>query len=88
MPPAAPPAAPNPAAENVIGSRPAQVSRPSEVAPPERVAAPGPDPAAAEPGNQQTAVLEALAKLGELKAMGILTEEEFTAKKTELLRRL
>lgn len=88
VPPAAPPAAPNPAAENVIGSRPAQVSRPSEVAPPERVAAPGPDPAAAEPGNQQTAVLEALAKLGELKAMGILTEEEFTAKKTELLRRL
>lgn len=38
--------------------------------------------------SQQAAVLEALAKLGELKAMGILTEEEFASKKAELLRRL
>jgi hypothetical protein len=44
--------------------------------------------AAAEHENPQAAVLEALAKLGELKAMGILTEDEFTAKKTELLSRL
>jgi hypothetical protein len=44
--------------------------------------------AVAEHENSQAAVLEALAKLGELKAMGILTEDEFTAKKTELLSRL
>jgi hypothetical protein len=33
-------------------------------------------------------VLDALTRLGELKAKGILTEAEFSAKKTELLRRL
>jgi hypothetical protein len=44
--------------------------------------------AAGERDNPQAAVLEALAKLGELKAMGILTEDEFTTKKTELLNRL
>jgi hypothetical protein len=36
----------------------------------------------------QEDVLDALSRLGELKAKGILTEEEFTAKKAELLRRL
>lgn len=38
--------------------------------------------------SQQEDVLEALTRLGALKEKGILTEEEFTAKKTELLRRL
>jgi hypothetical protein len=33
-------------------------------------------------------VLSALERLGELKKKGILTDEEFTAKKTELLSRL
>jgi membrane protease subunit (stomatin/prohibitin family) len=33
-------------------------------------------------------VMALLGKLGELKAKGILTEEEFTAKKTELLKKL
>ncbi|MFN9545817.1 MAG: SHOCT domain-containing protein [Cyanobacteriota bacterium] len=55
-------------------------------------ATPTPVPAAetanAERDRQQAAVLGALSKLGELKAMGILSEEEFTAKKAELLRRL
>jgi hypothetical protein len=36
----------------------------------------------------QEDVLDALTRLGELKAKGILTEEEFAAKKAELLRRL
>jgi hypothetical protein len=64
----------------------AAVSEPP--AAPAPAAAPAPVQAAAEPQNPQAAVLEALAKLGELKAMGILTEAEFTAKKTELLSRL
>jgi hypothetical protein len=33
-------------------------------------------------------VMALLEKLGELKAKGILTEEEFAAKKTELLKKL
>lgn len=33
-------------------------------------------------------VMATLEKLGDLKAKGILTEEEFTAKKTELLKKL
>ena len=45
-----------------------------------------PEPPAAAPS--QSAVLEALAKLGELKEMGVLTAEEFAAKKAELLQRL
>lgn len=49
---------------------------------------PSPAPAASTHDSQQAAVLDALAKLGELKAMGILTEEEFAAKKAELLSRL
>jgi len=42
---------------------------------------------APESGGQD-AVLDALAKLGTLKEKGILTEEEFAAKKAELLGRL
>ena len=33
-------------------------------------------------------VMKMLKELGELKAMGVLTEEEFNAKKTELLAKL
>lgn len=42
----------------------------------------------ANTGESKTAILETLKQLGELKAQGILTEEEFNAKKTELLSRL
>jgi hypothetical protein len=72
------------------GSVPPQAIEQSQAAVSEPPAAPAPAPvqAAAEPQNPQAAVLEALAKLGELKAMGILTEAEFTSKKTELLSRL
>jgi hypothetical protein len=39
-------------------------------------------------GGQQPDVMEQLAKLGALRDQGVLTEEEFAAKKTELLGRL
>lgn len=39
-------------------------------------------------GENKAAILETLKQIGELKAQGILTEEEFNAKKTELLSRL
>jgi hypothetical protein len=44
--------------------------------------------AAAGSAAASSAILEALAKLGELKEMGVLTAEEFSAKKAELLSRL
>ncbi|CCH53732.1 hypothetical protein BN8_02849 [Fibrisoma limi BUZ 3] len=46
-----------------------------------------PQPAAA-PKEDKAQVLELLKQLGELKAAGVLTDEEFTAKKAELLARL
>jgi hypothetical protein len=64
---------------NLAEARPAP-SAPSPL-PPEP-----PEPQVAAPS--QSAVLEALAKLGELKEMGVLTAEEFAAKKAELLQRL
>ena len=39
-------------------------------------------------GGKQPDVMEQLAKLGELRDQGVLTEEEFAAKKTELLSRM
>ena len=39
-------------------------------------------------GSQQPDLMEQLAKLGELRDQGVLTEEEFAAKKAELLGRL
>ncbi len=53
--------------------------------PPESSAA---APAEAAPASSQAALLDALAKLGELKEMGVLTAEEFAAKKADLLSRL
>ena len=47
------------------------------------------DPAAAAPaGVRPDEVMATLEKLGELKAKGILTQEEFDAKKAELLKKL
>ncbi|WP_131846328.1 MULTISPECIES: DUF4011 domain-containing protein [unclassified Curtobacterium] len=54
--------------------------------------APAPAPAAAagasSPNMSQTDVFDVLARLGDLVKAGILTEEEFAAKKSELLARL
>ena len=86
--PASPAASRNQVPEESPGSGLHQVSQPAEGARPERAATPGSEQADAEARNQQTAVLDALAKLGELKALGVLTEDEFKAKKTELLARL
>jgi hypothetical protein len=52
---------------------------PGPAAPPERAA-----PARTDPG----AVLAALERLGDLHQRGVLTDEEFAAKKAELLSRL
>ncbi|MBS1839155.1 MAG: SHOCT domain-containing protein [Actinobacteria bacterium] len=52
----------------------------------EQQTAPQPAPAPAAPAAASTDdVLEQLQKLGELKAQGILTEEEFAAQKAKLL---
>jgi membrane protease subunit (stomatin/prohibitin family) len=52
-------------------------------------AAPQANPAAAGPvGVRPEDVMSTLEKLGELKAKGILTQEEFDAKKAELLKKL
>jgi hypothetical protein len=40
------------------------------------------------PAEQATDIPEQIRKLGELKEQGLLTDEEFAAKKTELLARL
>jgi membrane protease subunit (stomatin/prohibitin family) len=45
-------------------------------------------PAAAAPGVKAEDVMATLEKLGDLKAKGILTQEEFDAKKAELLKKL
>ena len=60
----------------VLGNHPAQTSAQPTTAPP-------PPAAPAEPD-----VMEQIRKLGELKDAGLLTEEEFTSKKAELLSRL
>jgi hypothetical protein len=51
----------------------------------QQAAAPAPPPAAAAPGTGESSVIDQLKELGELKAQGILTEEEFAAQKAKLL---
>ena len=45
-------------------------------------------PAAAEKGSPRTDALDALAKLGELRKAGVVTEKEFREKKAKLLGEL
>jgi hypothetical protein len=47
-----------------------------------------PEPAAASGGGGQPDVMEQLKKLAELRDLGVLTQEEFDAKKADLLSRL
>lgn len=61
---------------------------PAPPTPPGAAPPPATRPAAATPPETGIGILEQIARLGELKAQGILTEEEFTAKKAELLARL
>lgn len=51
---------------------------------PQEAAPPAPAPAAA-PAGGESSVIDQLKELGELKAQGILTEEEFAAQKAKLL---
>ena len=50
--------------------------------------APSQETAEVTHSETQTGILDAITQLGELKEKGILTDEEFAAKKTELLARL
>jgi hypothetical protein len=85
------PPAPGPAASPASGPRPA-AAQPT-VGSAERTAAVPPPPAApperAAPARTDAdAVLAALERLGDLHQRGVLTDEEFAAKKAELLSRL
>ncbi len=60
-----------------------QQSYQQEAYPPQAYQQQAPPPPTAAP--EQTDVLEQLKKLGELKAAGVLTEEEFTAQKARIL---
>jgi hypothetical protein len=51
---------------------------------PQEAAPPAPAPAAA-PAGGESSMIDQLKQLGELKAQGILTEEEFSAQKAKLL---
>jgi hypothetical protein len=51
---------------------------------PQEAAPPAPAPAAATAGGESS-MIDQLKELGELKAQGILTEEEFAAQKAKLL---
>jgi hypothetical protein len=64
---------------------------PAQYAPPQYASAPPPQyataPAPVENAPAQDPI-EMLQRLGELKAAGVLTEEEFQAKKAELLKQI
>lgn len=62
--------------------------QPEPVYPPEPVSQPDPAPAPAQQGGDSDQIFAALEKLGSLRDMGILSEDEFAAKKAELLSRL
>jgi Short C-terminal domain len=73
------PSAPGPAADPASAARPAPAQPTGPAAPAER---------ATSDGTDADAVLAALGRLGDLHQRGILTDEEFAAKKAELLSRL
>jgi hypothetical protein len=73
------PSAPGPAADPASAARPAPAQPTGPAAPPER---------ASSAGTDADAVLTALGRLGDLHQRGVLTDEEFAAKKAELLSRL
>jgi hypothetical protein len=85
-PPQATPPDPGPAADPAPAARPAPAQPAGPAAAPPPPAAP---PERASPaGTDADAVLAALERLGDLHQRGILTDQEFAAKKTELLSRL
>ncbi|WP_300532365.1 SHOCT domain-containing protein [uncultured Mameliella sp.] len=62
--------------------------QPEPVYQPEPVSQPDPAPAPVQQGGNSDQIFAALEKLGSLRDMGILSEDEFAAKKAELLSRL
>ena len=74
------------ASKNVAAYDDAQQQYTQEQAPPPEYAAPAPAPAPAAPAPMDTNdKMEALERLGALKAQGILTEEEFAQQKAQIL---
>jgi hypothetical protein len=67
-----------------MGAKSAQGSAAAEQAPPD-AAAPTPDAAPTAPGNGESSKIEELKQFAALKDQGILTDEEFTAKKAQIL---
>jgi hypothetical protein len=85
-----------PAPESDAGPAPAPPSAPARspeapertTAPPYPAAPPAPPASAPTAGTEADAVLATLDRLGDLHRRGVLTDEEFAAKKAELLSRL
>jgi hypothetical protein len=75
-----------PFAAAVLAAIPAE--EPPSLPAPARSIASGTSEASGISGASGAEVAELIAKLGELRDAGVLTEEEFQAKKTELLFRL
>jgi hypothetical protein len=82
-----PPADAAPAARSIPPAGPAPAARPAPAADPAPAARSAP-PVAPGVGAGHENILAAIERLADLHARGILTEAEFTAKKTELLGRL
>jgi len=81
--PASAPVAPAPQYQSQYQSHPAP-----HVAPPQTQAPPAPSSAPASGGSDPTAIVAAIESLAGLHERGILSDEEFAAKKAELLARL
>lgn len=67
-----------------MGAKSGQRSAAAEQAPPD-AAAPAPDAAPTAPESAESTQIEELKQFAALKDQGILTEEEFTAKKAQIL---
>lgn len=67
------------------GQRWAAQEQPQQYQEPQYQAPPPPPPAPSAPGAGQIDRIEALKQLGELKAQGVLTEQEFAAEKARIL---
>lgn len=70
---------------NRVSRRQGQRWAEQEMAQQQRAAAAAPPPPTASPAAGEASMIDQLRELGELKAQGILTEEEFAAQKAKLL---
>jgi hypothetical protein len=66
----------------------APAAAPSPAPAPATYSAPAPQSPSAPPAGDAGAIFAAIERLGELQTKGLLTEQEFSAKKAELLARL